>query len=88
MKKVICNASPLIALSSISQIELLKDLFQKIIIPQAVYQEVVEEGKNRPGALEVKDAIGEWIEIYKVKNLNEVNALRAILDKGESEELF
>ena len=85
MKKVICNASPLIALSNISKIELLKGLFQKIIIPQAVYQEVVEEGKNRPGALEVKNAIGKWIEVYKVKNLNEVEALRAILDKGESE---
>lgn len=85
MKKVICNASPLIALSNISQINLLKDLFQKIIIPQAVYEEVVDEGKDRPGALEVKNAVGKWIEVYKVKNLNEVKALRAILDKGESE---
>ncbi len=38
MKKIICNASPLIALSNISQIELLKDLFQTIIIPYGVYQ--------------------------------------------------
>ncbi len=85
MKKIICNASPLIALSNISQIELLKDLFQTIIIPYGVYQEVVEEGKSRPGTLEVKNAINSWIEIYNVKNLDEVKALRTILDKGESE---
>ena len=43
MKKVISDASPLIALSSISQLEVLQRLFQKIIIPEAVYYEVVEE---------------------------------------------
>ncbi len=43
MRKVICNASPLIALSNISHLELLEKLFQKIIIPQAVYQEVVKK---------------------------------------------
>ncbi len=57
MKKIISNAFPLIALSNISQLELLEKLFQKIIIPKAVYQEVVEEGKGRIGSEEVKKAI-------------------------------
>ncbi len=85
MKKVISNASPLIALSNISQLELLEKLFQKIIIPKAVYQEVVEEGKGRIGAKEVKKAIDKWIEVKEVKNSNEVKTLRAILDYGEAE---
>jgi predicted nucleic acid-binding protein len=85
MKNVISNASPLIALSNISQLELLKDLFQKIIIPKSVYQEVVEEGKDKPGAKEVKKATGKWIEVEEVKNFEEVQTLRAILDYGESE---
>ena len=85
MKKVISNASPLIALSNIKQLELLERLFKKIIIPEAVYKEVVEEGKSKPGALEVKNAIGKWIEVKNIKNSNEVNALRAMLDYGEAE---
>ncbi len=85
MKKVISNASPLIALSNIEQLELLNKLFKKIIIPEAVYKEVVEEGKGRPGATEVKKAINKWIKVKEVKNLKEVNALRAILDYGEAE---
>lgn len=85
MKKVISNASPLIALSNISRLELLKEIFQRIIIPKAVYNEVVKEGKNRAGAVEVEKSIGKWIEIKEVKNLNEVRALRAVLDYGESE---
>lgn len=88
MKKIISNASPLIALSNISQLELLEKLFQKIIIPKAVYQEVVEEGKGRIGSEEVKKAIDKWIEVKEVKNSNEVKTLRAILDYGESEVIF
>ncbi len=42
MKKVISNASPLISLSNIKQLEILEKLFQKIVIPEAVYKEVVE----------------------------------------------
>ncbi len=85
MKKVISNASPLIALSNIRQLELLEKLFQKIVIPEAVYKEVVEEGKDKPGAVEVKKATDKWIEVKKVKNSDEVKALRALLDYGEAE---
>ncbi len=83
--KVISNASPLIALTNIGQLELLNKLFQKVIIPEAVYKEVVEEGKDKPGATEVKKTINQWIEVREVKNLDEVKALRAILDYGEAE---
>jgi predicted nucleic acid-binding protein len=85
MKKVISNASPLIALSNISQLELLEKIFKKIIIPEAVYKEVVEEGKGRAGAKEVEKYVGKWIELKTVKNIDEVNALRAVLDYGEAE---
>jgi len=85
MKKVICNASPLIALSSISQLELLEKIFKNIIIPEAVYKEVVEEGKGKTGAKKVEEYVGKWIELKNVKNLNEVNILRSILDYGEAE---
>ena len=85
MKKIISNASPLIALSNIGQLELLEELFQKIIIPKAVYQEVVKEGKGRPGAVEVKKAVNKWIEVKEVKNSDEVKTLRALLDYGEAE---
>jgi len=85
MKKVVSNASPLIALSNIKQLKLLEKLFQRIVIPEAVYKEVVEEGKGKPGAIEVKKAIDKWIEVKKVRNSDEVKALRALLDYGESE---
>jgi len=72
MKKVISNASPLIALSNISRLKFLKELFHRVIIPKAVYTEVVEEGRDKPGAVEVKKAIDKWIEVKEVKNIDEI----------------
>ena len=38
--KVICNTTPFIALSSIGQILLLKDIYSSIMVPRAVIEEV------------------------------------------------
>ena len=38
--KIVSNTSPLIAFSALKKLDILKDLFKKIIIPQAVYEEL------------------------------------------------
>jgi len=38
--KVVSNTTPIISLSAIGKISLLSDLFENIIIPQAVYNEL------------------------------------------------
>ena len=38
--KTVSNTTPIISLSSIGKIEILNDVFQEIIIPQAVYEEI------------------------------------------------
>ena len=45
MQKVISNSSPLIHLSKIGYLGLLKDYFQKIVVPEAVYKECIVAGK-------------------------------------------
>ncbi len=44
MKITVANASPLIALARIDQFYLLQHLFQSIVIPEAVWIEVVVQG--------------------------------------------
>jgi predicted nucleic acid-binding protein len=85
MPIIISNASPLIALCNINQLRLLKSLWEEILIPEAVYREVVEDGAGKTGADIVSQACGEWIKVVAVKNTQEVNALKAILDDGEAE---
>lgn len=43
MTQAICNASPIIALSSIGHFELLTQLFSEIFVPDAVYQEICSD---------------------------------------------
>lgn len=77
---------PLIASSKVDRLDLLRDLFGSIHIPQGVYDEVVVEAPERPGAVEIRQA--EWIHIHKAANRAKINYLRADLDPGEAEVLI
>ena len=77
------NSTPLIALSKIGKIELLREYFGQIYIPKAVYEEVVVNGGILYGAEEVAKA--DWIIVEDVENTLAVESLSMYLDAGESE---
>ena len=81
--KIVCNASPLINLARIGKLDLLRELYGELIIPEAVWHEVVEEGSGQPGADEVKCA--DWIKTQGVTNMDLRRALQQELDAGETE---
>ncbi len=82
---LVSNSSPLINLAAIKKIHLLRDLYNEIIIPAAVWEEVVIRGKGQPGSDEVKKA--GWIKKDIVHDLTLLDSLHLILDKGESESI-
>jgi len=82
---IVSNAGPLIALAKIERFGLLRELFGKLYIPQAVYDEVVVIGTGRAGANETEQAVSDWIEVQEVKDLVMVKSLLTKLGKGESE---
>ena len=57
--KVVSNSGPLINLAKVGQFTLLRDLFQHITIPPAVFEEVVVRGGGQPGSGETCAA--QWI---------------------------
>jgi predicted nucleic acid-binding protein len=59
--KVIVNATPLIGLAVVNQLNLLRQIFDHIIVPTTVYEEVIGQGWNRPGAQRIADA--EWLQV-------------------------
>lgn len=83
MTNVICNTSPIINLARIGELKLLHELYGKLMIPDAVWQEVVVDGAGLLGAEEVANA--DWISVQSVANLMLVRALRQELDEGEAE---
>jgi predicted nucleic acid-binding protein len=83
---VLSDSGPLIALSKINYLYILNEFFSDIIIPQAVWTEVVEKGEERPGCKEVRDA--NWILVNEVKNILGIEALKHEIGVGESETII
>jgi len=64
---MISNASPLIFLSKINQISLLKKLFTSILISKEVKDEIFVESK--PETIDIANAIKQgWIKVVEVKD--------------------
>lgn len=80
---VVSNTTPLISLTWINRLHLLQNLYNTLLIPDAVWYEVVDKGSNRPGALEVQNS--SWIHTGTVQSRVLVKALRQDLDAGEAE---
>lgn len=82
-KVVVLDTSPIIYLSALGLIDILKDLFGKVIIPEAVNRELLAGGKKSPGYKEVSKA--NWITVNKIKNQASKRYLLSDLDDGEAE---
>jgi len=80
---VVADSSPLIALCRIGRINLLHELFGQLILPDAVWREVIESHPEKTGAAELISA--SWIERRLVKDTALVSLLRQDLGAGESE---
>jgi hypothetical protein len=80
---VVSDTSPITSLAAIAQLDLLRQLYQQVIIPQAVYDEMVSLSKAIPGAIEVQTLA--WIETRQVENRVLAAELQEELDIGESE---
>ncbi|MDQ6845007.1 MAG: DUF3368 domain-containing protein [Bacteroidota bacterium] len=78
---IISDTSPLVCLLHLEKINLLKNLFEDVIIPPAVFEELVN-------AKIVDEAFLQsytFIQIKSPSNKKEVEELLVVLDKGESE---
>ena len=82
---VVSDSTALIGLSAIGGLEWLRELYAIVIIPQAVYREVVIDGSGKAGSKEVASA--DWIQTRTIQNHNDKIYLMNVigLDEGESE---
>jgi len=90
---IVSDSSPLISLSRVGRLELLRIVHGSAAIPPAVYREVVAEGKQRgrPDALAVEAAVGKWIAVRPLPSrlVRTAEALRTEgrLGRGEAESI-
>lgn len=80
---IVSDTSPIINLAIIGELHLIKAIFNKVIIPHAVYHEIVIAGAGLPGAFDIQNA--DWIEVKQCTNLTLLNQLKNSLHYGEAE---
>jgi predicted nucleic acid-binding protein len=87
MKNVVSDSSPLIALLNIQQLDLLKRLFNEIIIPPAVASEIEHGETSNSHWFTLKKT--NFIRIESVpQNDSRLAILELQLDRGESEAIL
>lgn len=83
MLKVVSNTTPIISLLKLSKLEILKDLYAEILIPEAVYIEI-ETGKNKAYYQDLKKL--DWIRIEEIQDKKALTYFLD-LDLGEAESI-
>lgn len=84
MQTVVSNTSPIIILAKTESLNLLKNIFEKVIIPQTVYNEIIEKNDLASTNLKATD----FIEVVEVEKCELLENLNMILDRGEAEAIF
>lgn len=82
---MVSDTSPLTNLAAIGHFHLLRDLFDSLVIAEAVWVELNDGGQRWPGRDEVLAA--PWIKRQTPQNRLLVTALRQDLDPGEAESI-
>lgn len=80
---IVSDTSPLINLAIIGHLDLIPRLFHSVILPQAVFDEIVMAGAGLPGAEEIRHA--DWVVVRSCQNQSMMQMLMEKLDPGESE---
>jgi predicted nucleic acid-binding protein len=81
---VVVNTTPIISLSLVSQLPLLRKLYQRVVIPPAVREEALRGGSSGVGVAELREA--DWIHTMRLQDPRRADLL-SDLDRGEAEVL-
>lgn len=86
MPGAVSDSSPLIGLSIVGHLELLREFYGEVWIPPAVQREVVADERSRAGSRETAAALAAgWLRVVAPTDLQLVEQMRSNLDPGESE---
>jgi predicted nucleic acid-binding protein len=86
---VVSDSTPLNYLALLSDFDLLRRIYGNLLIPPAVYREVVESGAEYPVSAEVAKAMSTWISVAE-PDVEAVSGLQREfrLHPGESEAII
>jgi len=77
---VVSDTTPLVGLASIGRLDILRELFDEVYIPQAVHDEATSARKDIEAAI--------WMHVVQVRDRLAVNILLDEMDLGEVETII
>jgi uncharacterized protein len=85
----VSNSTPLLYLAKLGDLSFLPGLFGPITVPQAVWRELVIDGRGKPGATQVESARGDWLTVATPSHYDQVTDLaEGGLEIGEAEAII
>jgi predicted nucleic acid-binding protein len=81
---VVVNTTPIIALSLVGELDLLRSLYDQVVVPSAVEAEVLAGGRGGIGSSELREA--SWLRVVSLQDPRRAELL-VDLDRGEAEVL-
>jgi predicted nucleic acid-binding protein len=79
---VVSDTSPVLSLARIGRLEILRSLYDEVLIPTAVYEELGAATRRFP---QIDLAAIPWLTVTSARDRRRVQELRAELDLGEAE---
>ena len=80
MDKVIVNSTPVIGLANIGKLDILRQMYGAITIPQAVFDEI-----KSPSVQRQVNANRDWIRVEQISDTSQKQMYRAKIHAGEVE---
>jgi predicted nucleic acid-binding protein len=80
---LVSNSGPILSFARADMLDLLYRVVGELVIPDAVYDDIVVQGAGKPGAYEVAGAF--WIKRQAVQNRRFLKRLPSRLHLGEQE---
>ena len=77
---IVVNSTLLISLSILNQLDLLLKIFDDVIVPYAVYNEVIMNGKGKTGYNNLSKV--DWLNVTEVVNIGQKQSIMIELDDG------
>lgn len=81
-RRVVVDTTPIIALALIGKLGLLQHLYGEVVVPAAVYDEVLAGGASGAGRAEFQEAV--WLRVISLQDARRADLL-ADLGRGEAE---
>ena len=78
---LVSNSGPILSFARANRLDVLEGVVEQLFLPEAVYDDIVVAGKDKPGAIDVAHAV--WMKRIRLTDISAAALLSSRLHAGE-----